>query len=66
MILQVWDDGGMWPFRDKDWRDDLTDPPYPALAEKTIAATKPPPPVTGPEISLDGQPSVRLQTRGQP
>jgi hypothetical protein len=44
---------------------DLQDPPYPGLAEKTIAAAKPPP-VTGLEISLDGHPSVRLQTRGQP
>jgi hypothetical protein len=45
---------------------ELQDPPYPGLDEKTIAATKPSPPVGGPEISLDGHPSVRLQTRGQP
>jgi hypothetical protein len=30
-------------------------PPYPGLAETATAAAKPPP-VTGPEISLDGQP----------
>jgi hypothetical protein len=58
----------MWPFRGKDLtvEPDLQDPPYPGLAEKTIAAAKPSPPVTAPGISLDGQPSVRLQTRGQP
>jgi hypothetical protein len=44
---------------------ELQDPPYPGMDEKTIAA-KPSPPVAGPVISLDGQPSVRLQTRGQP
>ena len=67
----------MWPFREMDltpdWNKDLPDPPY-RLAddqrtEKAIAVAKPPP-VTGPqvshEISLDGQPSVRLHTRGQP
>jgi hypothetical protein len=57
----------MWPFRGKDLtvQPDLEDPLYPGLAEKTIAAAKPPP-ATGTEISLDGQPSVRLQTRDQP
>ena len=40
-------------------------PPYLGLDEKTIAAAKPPP-AAGPEISLDGHPSVRLETRGQP
>ena len=44
-----------------------THPPYPGLAEKTIAAAKPSPPVAGPEICLDSQlaaPSVRRH-RGQ-
>ena len=46
-------------------KPELQDPPYPGSSEKTIAA-KPSPPVARPEISLDGQPSLRLQTRGQP
>jgi hypothetical protein len=50
---------------------DLHDPPYPGSSERAIAAAKPPPPVTGPEISLDGQPGslsvpAQLHTRGQP
>jgi hypothetical protein len=47
---------------------ELQDPPYPGLDEKAIAASdhQKAPPLTGPGISLDGQPSVRLQTRGQP
>jgi hypothetical protein len=56
----------MWPFRGKDPEPELPDPSYPGLAEKTVAAAKPSPPMAGPEISLDGQPSGRLQTRGQP
>ena len=44
----------------------LQDPPYPGLGEKTIAADDPSPPTPGPGISLNGKPSVRLQTRGQP
>jgi hypothetical protein len=56
----------MSPFRRKDPEPELRDPPYPGLTEKMIAAAKPLPSVTGPAISLDGQPSVRLQTRGQP
>jgi hypothetical protein len=45
-------------------KPELPDPPYPGMDEKTIAATKPP--LAGPEINLDSQPTVRLQTRGQP
>ena len=56
----------MWPFQGKDPEPDLPNPPYPGLDEKTIAAAKPSPPVTGPAISPEGQSSVRLQTRGQP
>jgi hypothetical protein len=41
-------------------------PPYPGMDERPIAATKPPKTVFEPGISLDGEPSVRLQTRGQP
>jgi hypothetical protein len=44
----------------------MQDPPYPASSERAIATAKPSPPAAGLEISLDGQPSVRLQTRGQP
>ena len=40
--------------------------PYPGLDERTIAAAKPSLTVSKPAISLDGKPSVRLQTRGQP
>ena len=58
-------------------RPELQDPPYPGLGEKAIASAKPShrrpdrrsastANRLGPEISLDGQPSVRLQTRGQP
>jgi hypothetical protein len=57
----------VWPVRQKDLTPDwdMPDPPCPGLDEKTIAAAKPPPPITVPEITLDGQPSVRLRTRGQ-
>jgi hypothetical protein len=58
---------GRYPLFGACPKPEMQDPPYPGLAEKTIAAGKPPrPPVTGAMISLDGQPSVRLQTRGQP
>lgn len=47
-------------------RPELQDPPYPGLNEKTIAAAKPSPPVASPEISLDGQPSVRPKHAASP
>ena len=63
----------MWPFREIDLTPDreadlpdLPDPPYPGRGEKAIAAAKPPPQLTVPEVRLDGRPSVRLHTRGQP
>lgn len=61
----------MWPFRNKDltpdWARGLPDPPVPGSSERAVAAAKPSPPVTGPQISGRSlSVPAQLHSRGQP